>query len=555
MAKQIAIVKNKKNPLTFPIVDLDDVCALLAETIAGVSDNATELVFKHLETYQLGERAHSWLEYGTTHAPDSCCPYCAQGTIGVPLIAAYRAYFSEAFKVLQTRIDKAARDVDDLTAEKLADLIATNDADFIYWAALCEIPAAPTMSPTEQAEVIGVLAKLISFVHSKRRNPLEPISLGSDAEGIAQIIAQLMTYNKGVLANIAVIDRARADTATEDLQKTEATHAKWLAMAEKANEPVKSAAAAYLAAEIRSEAIKSEKASAQTALTTYTATTMVSRQAAVNELLGNFGANFRIVDARTNFIGRDPNTEFAIEIGAHKVKAGNKSDSEPSFKTVLSAGDKTTLALALFIAQIEAVPGLQDAVVVFDDPFNSQDMDRQFQTTSHIRSVSTKARQTIVMSHDPRFLQLIEKNSDDDATRAFQLQCDDSGMGSLRGWSSADELMTLYVQQSEMIREYATHQKVLKGQSLNSVKQAIRPFLEDYLRLRFPGRFPDGAQIVAMAAAIRDAGSDDPLAKFVPDLLALNEYTRENMHGGAASPVAGELRAHCRKIVAIVGSY
>ena len=106
-----------------------------------------------------------------------------------------------------------------------------------------------------------------------------------------------------------------------------------------------------------------------------------------------------------------------------------------------------------------------------------------------------------------------------------------------------------------MIREYATHQKVLKGQTLNSVQQAIRPFIEDYLRLRFPGRFPDHAHIFEMANAIRDAGPGDPLATSVDDLFELNEYTRPNMHGGGAPPVQGELRAHCRKIVAIVGCY
>ena len=61
---------------------------------------------------------------------------------------------------------------------------------------------------------------------------------------------------------------------------------------------------------------------------------------------------FRVVDAKTNFVGREPNTEFAIEIGTHKIKAGDKSDSAPSFKTVLSAGDKTTLALAFSAASI-----------------------------------------------------------------------------------------------------------------------------------------------------------------------------------------------------------
>lgn len=321
------------------------------------------------------------------------------------------------------------------------------------------------------------------------------------------------------------------------------------------NEPVKSAVADYIAAKTRLDGVQREKTAAQDTLKIYTSTTMAARQNAVNVLLSDFGASFRIVDTKTNFVGREPNTEFGIEIGAHKIKAGDKSDTEPSFKTVLSAGDKTTLALAFFIAQIEADPDINSSIVVFDDPFNSQDLDRQFQTTSHIRSICGKAGQTIVLSHDPRFLHLIERNADNDITRTFQLQCSDSGEGVLRGWFSADELKSLYVQQSEMIREYANHQNVLKEHTVNSIQQAIRPFMEDYLRLRFPGRFPVQAQIFEMANTIKEAGIGDPLAAFVDDLFALNEYTRPNMHGGGDSPLPGELRAHCRMVVSIIGSY
>lgn len=554
-AKQAAVVKQKKNPRSLSLGELASVSSLLAESIDGVSENATQLVNQHLAVSNLGERAHAWLEYGTHHASEDRCPFCSQETKGLPLVAAYGAYFSEALKALKKRIDDLSQVLSDLSTGGLEEVLSTNDADFIYWATLCDLPSSPSIALEERVTVSAALDRLKQLVASKRGNPLEPISLGEDAASIVQAIEALTTYNERVSASGILIDKARSETEEADLPKAEANHLKWLAMAEKANDPVKGATSSYLASEERLDAIKVDKTTAQSALTKYTATTMTARQTAVNDLLSDFGANFRVVDAKTNFVGREPNTEFAIEIGTHKVKAGDKSDSEPSFKTVLSAGDKTTLALAFFIAQIEADSNLKDAVVVFDDPFNSQDMDRQFQTTSHIRSVSDKACQTIVLSHDPRFLQLIEKNGDKSLIRTFQLQCSDVGEGAIERWSSSQELKSLYVEQSEIIREYSSHQKLLKGQTLNSVHQAIRPFLEDYLRLRFPGRFPDQAHIYEMANAISEAGPDDPLAAHAADLLAINEYTRPNMHGGAAAPSAGELRAHCRKVVAIVGSY
>ncbi|WP_038366275.1 AAA family ATPase [Bosea sp. UNC402CLCol] len=555
LAKQAAVIKQKRNPNPLPLGDLGNVAETLSQTLDGVNENAADLVARHLATHHLGEKAHAWLEYGTRHSPVAECPYCAQGTVGLPLVSAYRAFFSEAFKQLKERIDEVSNILDQLTSAALEERIRINDAEYAYWAKVCDLPSPPSLSAMQQELVGAALSRLKAVVNIKRGNPLEACGFGDDSENIERALGLLAAYNHQVSESNAIIEAARAETDEADVHRVENVHLKWLAMEEKASEPVKSAVAAYSAAETRLEAIRGEKSTAQAALKSYTQTTMDARQAAVNDLLSDFGASFRIVDAKTSFAGREPNTEFALELGTHKVRAGDKSATEPSFKTVLSSGDKTTLALAFFIAQIEADLDLKDAVVIFDDPFNSQDMDRQFQTTSHIRSVCEKACQTLVLSHDPRFLQLIEKNGRHLPLRTFQLRSNDAGEGTLAAWSSDDELKSLYLQQSQAIREYASHQNLLPGLTLNSVHQSIRPFLEDYLRLRFPGRFPDQCFISDMAVEIQKAGSSDPMAAHVSDLFALNEYTRPNMHGGGTNPQPTELRAHCRKVVAIVGSY
>ncbi len=282
---------------------------------------------------------------------------------------------------------------------------------------------------------------------------------------------------------------------------------------------------------------------------------MISRQKEINDLLSDFGTSFSIIDAKANFRGREPNTEFAIAIGSRKVPVGEVLDTEPCFKTVLSTGDKTTLALAFFLTQVRSDPDLDKSIIVFDDPFHSQDMHRQFETTSYIRALSKLARQTIVFSHDPRFLQMIEKDANDSKTRTYQLLCTDDGSGAIAVWSSTDELKSLYVQQSEIIREYAIHGNLLPSITYNTVHQAIRPFLEDYLKLRFPSRFAPLDQIHTMATVIEMAGEDDPMYEFVSDLLALNEYTRVNMHGGGQVADPNALRAQAKKVVKIVGSY
>jgi wobble nucleotide-excising tRNase len=336
--------------------------------------------------------------------------------------------------------------------------------------------------------------------------------------------------------------------ATENLRK-------WEALKAKESEPIKSAVATYQTAEKRRAEIVKEKEKAQSDLKAFALKAIGTRQAEINELLSNFGANFTVVDAKANFVGREPNTDYAIAVGANKIKVGEHSDTEPSFKTVLSAGDKTTLALAFFISQVKADPQLADAIVVFDDPFNSQDIYRQFETTSQIRAVAEAATQTIVLSHDPRFLDMIEKNADSAVVGTFQMLCSDTGEGAISAWSAADELKDLYVKRAQEIQEYAGRGKLLKGVTALEIVQGMRPFLEDYLRARYPGRFADQDMLFGMVDVIKQAGNDDPMSPSVADLLSLNEYTRPEHHGGGKQPDPIELRAQCKKIVKIIGAY
>lgn len=553
LAKQSAHIKQKKNPRLFDLSGLSTAGDLLDKTIDEIGDSAVRRVEEHLERHDLGPRAHNWLQYGVNYAPQDCCPFCEQDTTHNKLVSAYKKVFGDEFKSIKEEVELLSKVVDGI--RNVSAHIQENDSEILFWASLCELDSKPTLSAEEIEIVKYGFEKLERLIDRKQRNPLGAVGFQSEGDVISRAIDILIKYNNQVIAANNIIEQARADTVTQDINFAANTLARWEAMSEKLVDPVKTATLSYAAAYARVEEIKVNKAKAQKRLTDYTTKTMSARQDAVNSLLQEFGTNFKIVDAKTSYIGREPNTEFAIEIGSHRIKAGDRSDTEPSFKTVLSAGDKNTLALAFFIAQVNADEKLDKAIIVFDDPFSSQDMNRQFQTTSHIRAISAKACQVIVMSHDPRFLNLIEKNADHSIIRSFQLQCNDAGDGCISKWDSSEELKSLYIQQSEMIREYATHQKVLKGQTLNSIRQAIRPFLEDYLRLRFPGRFSDQEHISVMAKAIQDSGKSDPLAHAVSDLFALNEYTRTNMHGGGDASIPSELRAHCQKVVSIVGSY
>lgn len=556
LAKQSTSVAQKRALRTISLLPLDHIKEVLGRTIASVSRDAEHRVRSHIASHGMGQHGERWIKFGLDHVAGGTCTFCGQDTAASDLVAAYQTYFSEAFAELSADRDRAIACIDTLLADDcLGEVMRQNAVDGNFWSTVCDLPELPNSGAGQIGTSIAGLKALHDVLLKKASAPLDALTLGANTAEIETCFADLAVYNEGITACNVAIEAAKLAASTVNLPTEQETLGKWRALAARQSEPVKSAAEAYTAGEARRIAIAEEKKAAQTALTDYAKLTMAARQRQINELLGDFGANFEIVDAKANFKGREPNTDYAISVSGHKIEAGEKSDDAPSFKTVLSAGDKSTLALALFITQIRADPGISNAVVVFDDPFSSQDMARQVETAGQIRAIAGLSCQTIVLSHDPRFLFQIEKDVRDIQTRTFQLQCDDFGVGRLSPWSAKDELEPLHLRQFELIRSYASQGILLPGASLSSVKQAMRPFLEDYLKLRFPARFVNGEHISEMAKSIKDAGADDPLYSSADTLIALNEFTRPNMHGGADNPNPDELRAQGKKLLRIVGSY
>lgn len=555
LAKQSLAVKQKPNPKSIDLPTMQHFAEVAGRTIGALSQDVGQRVREHIEKHQLGPHGDRWLKYGVEHLTQPTCPFCDQDLAGLDLIAAYEAYFSEAFGQLLADRDQALADLSRVTTDDaLKQLVAANTADFAFWAQVCELPPVPTITDDGFQTINDGLIALKSLFDRKTANPLTRVEFGEETVRIQAAFDLIANYNEVITRCIATIEAAKTAAQGADLPKAQRGYDQWLAMSDRRAEPIKSAAEGYAKSHERKNAITIEKKAAQNELTTYSKDVMKTRQQEINDLLEGFGANFRIVDAEANFKGREPNTDFWIGVGNSKLPAGEKSETEPSFKTVLSAGDKATLALAFFITQVRADANRNQAVVAFDDPFNSQDMDRQFETTSQIRAMSQEVCQTLVFSHDPRFLHMIERDSEVE-TRTFQLLCSDAGEGTLANWSSEDELKTLYIRQAEMIREFASQGKPLKGTTSTETLQAIRPFLEDYLRARFPGRFALADRLVPMIEAIEQAGKDDPLFGSVGDLQGLNEYTRRNMHGGGQVPNPVELRARCKKVFEIVGRW
>jgi hypothetical protein len=159
----------------------------------------------------------------------------------------------------------------------------------------------------------------------------------------------------------------------------------------------------------RRERIAKEKAEVRRALDEHGRAITADLGTAINEYLRRLAAGFRIDYREPDYRGREPSASYDILIREIAVspRSGVGELDKPSFRNTLSAGDKSTLALALFLAKINADSKLNETIVVLDDPFTSLDDFRRQFTAIEIKKLCGRALQTIVLSHEKSFLRLL----------------------------------------------------------------------------------------------------------------------------------------------------
>jgi wobble nucleotide-excising tRNase len=127
---------------------------------------------------------------------------------------------------------------------------------------------------------------------------------------------------------------------------------------------LKDACDEYVKLNAEKEALDKSKAEARAKLDAYSSTVVEGYRKSINAYLTTFTAGFQLDRMRVEYSGRVPNSTFCVVINDTQVDMGNDDTplDEPSFRNTLSAGDKSTLALAFFLAQLKADPDKGDCI-------------------------------------------------------------------------------------------------------------------------------------------------------------------------------------------------
>ena len=486
--------------IELPEFDIEAIKKSLLTDLPDLDKSAEAQVQAHVQV--LGEGGESWVADGFRRGvagDDGICPFCGQGLDGVDLIAHYRAYFSEGYAKLKRDVAAMVgyidRDHADDTQAAFERAVGKARQTGQFWTTYSDMPRIDIDTEAIARDWKAARVTVTERLQAKQAAPLERLALDDHAlktlDSYNTHRQEIRDINEMLTAsNEAIRDVKRQAEAT----KIEEIHAK-LARLKATKARFSDEIAPFCGDYIREKEAKVHTETARTeariALEEYRANVFPGLQNGVNEYLQRFNAGFRIDSlAPANLGGGSGSTctyNVVINNNPIAVKSTIIPQGEPSFRNSLSAGDRNTLALALFFSSLDQNPNLANTVVVIDDPISSLDDHRSLTTVQAVRKLSERAGQVIVLSHNKRFLCNVWCRADRKECRSLEIG-QNGDKSTIRTWDVSQDAITEHDQRHMLLQGYADNQSGNKRE----VAAAIRLHLEGFFRVACPGSFPPG---------------------------------------------------------------
>jgi len=541
---------------------------LLGKTIEGVAADVERRVAAQIEAHAMHVRGESWLSEGLGYVQDNSCPFCGQALNGAAvLIGAYKAYFSEAYNNLRAEIATLRQEIENVFGERqiaeVERLLDQNATTVEFWSRYCELtPPALVGAQGTAGELLRTFRQTaLALVDRKAATPLDRLSpdgaFMAAQTALAGIQTRATTYNQAVRTTNATIAAKKAATAATDVKAVESALTYLRATKKRHEVNARAACHAYESALTEKKALEDQKEDAKSRLDDYTKQVIGRYEQTINRLLDDFNAGFRITGTRHGYPGGVASSSYQILINETAVDLGDGRTplDRPSFRNTLSSGDKSTLALAFFLAQLDQGADKAVKIVVFDDPFSSQDNFRKDCTVQRIKKCGESCQQVIVLSHDQSFLKRIWDRLAPQASDRKCLQLSRVGVRDTKvaEWDIEGATQACFLTDRKALARYHNTGDGTPRDIVNK----IRPVLESHCKNLYPGDFAVDT-LGTIIGKIRTAGATHQLFPLLDDLDAINDYTRRYHHGenpnAATEPINDtELQGFVKKTLEIIG--
>lgn len=486
--------------VTLPSFDVPAIEALLHQDLLALDATSAARMQEHFS--QIGEGGEEWVAAGIPRIPAAgdlapICPFCAQNLTTSPLVNHYRAYFSQEYENLKQRIATAIaatnRDHggDAQAAFERALRVAFERRQF--WSQFCDIPEVAVDTVAVARDWRAAREAALDAFAAKSNSPLDRLEFSTEARaGVAAYEAHrqaIGVLNQQLQRANEAINITKEQAASGDVAAVAADLARLTAVKARHTPATVAFCDDYTAEKTAKAATEQARDQAKAALDQYRNTAFPGYQTAINLYLEKFNAGFRLDSVTSTLTRGGPACTYNVLVNNTPVPVTGSPEvpGEPSFRTVLSAGDRNTLALAFFFACLDQDVTLSQRIIVVDDPVSSLDEHRALTTVQEVRRLVGRASQVIVLSHNKPFLCRIWEGTDRTLRAAIAIVRDGAG-STLRAWDVDQDCITEHDRRHALLRDY---QQSGAGDK-REVACAIRPLLEAFLRVACPEHFRPG---------------------------------------------------------------
>ena len=554
-----------------PMLQLPDLPEGLREmlqvTLEGVASEAEEAVRQHLLAHNSVSGGEPWLAEGVRRMEGDHCPFCGQVVAGLPLITAYRTMFSAKYRDLRQQITAMRDRVEQhfgATARANAERACERASLlYAYWQAHVGLDERLETDARVFASIMETIHEVLDErLRTKDQRPLEAVCGGNELDDVAReyttLTHRIDNFNAVVAEYNQRIVALKNRTASTDLQKEqlelsilEATSIRW-------RDDVAATCDQHNCLASEKARVDTDREEVRRQLNAYVEEVAVRYEDALNELLDRFNADFRLSRTRVTYPAGIVASAYDLVVRDTAIVVGDvvHEAHQPRFKTLLSTGDKATLALGFFLAHLDQDPNIGDRIVVFDDPFNSQDRYRRQQTVYEITRLAQRCRQVIVLSHDAQFLVDIKRRVPNGACCALSIVYRRDTGSSLqpvdlelatrgRTRSDLDDLLRFY---NESVGHPA------------DVARKMRTVLEHFFWSMFPLHFAEQTTLGTICEQLDASGPEHPAHAMRDDVRDINEYSRALHHGEVATQTVSasidqeELAGYVRRTLRLVNA-
>lgn len=526
-----------------PTFDLDSLFLILRKSLPMIEAQAEARVKEHIAK-NAGHGFEAWVSSGLEFVTAEVCPFCEGDIAQSTLIAAYRAHFNEEYQTLKKQAAELVRGVEHRLqiahVDRLERDLQLCQAQQNQWAENLAIQGV-ALDGAGLKERFGRLRELlVPLATAKSHAPLD--SIGSADDEVAartlwsEVTAAIGEANAQIKTNREAISAYKAGLENSNVAQLRALIAKLEAAKYRHSQQGVQQIETLDAATAEKARLTAAKDAARVRLDDLMTQTFDRYSASINALLEEFGSQIRVRDLAISYRGGQnrPRTEYALEVrGAAVLLAGGQG---PNFGTSLSEGDKRALAFAFFIARVLNDAGLQNRIVVIDDPMCSLDRTRKATTLRTLKRLAGMCRQLIVLAHDIWFLRDLDDGLEKlpTAVRPARAYAKISrAANDLSSFSDLDIGLECQSDYQRNLSDVGGYARGVAGLDKQLVAKSLRPLVEGYMKRRFPLDIPRTKNLGDILRLIRDSQDGDPLGRarvLLEDLQAINDFTIPFMH-------------------------